>query len=158
MKNKTVIKNKKFFTSREKVNIVLTIVFSLVSLGFGIVIAFFGNGSSYIETDLITSIITLFGFGLTATVFVYQAFEKNSTRDTKNVINALSQTILLTLYLIIGALVFDFFESLLEAGICNNIIVSFKYAALIYAVICQFDIMNSFIIIITKNNCDDKKE
>ena len=158
MKNETIIKSKKGYSSREKANIALTIIFSLLSLGLGFVIAFFGKDVSFIENDLITAIITLFGFGLTATVFVYQAFEKSTSKETKNVITALSKTLLLTLCLVIASLIFDFLASLITAEVWNVILESLKYAALIYSLICQFDILNSFIVIITSGKKDDSEK
>ena len=158
MKNKTTIKIRKSFSPREKANIALTIIFSLLSLGLGFVIAFWGKGDSFIETDLITAIITLFGFGLTATVFVYQAFEKSTTKETKNVITALSKTLLLTLCLVIASLIFDFITSLITAEAWNVVCGSSKYATLIYSLICQFDILNSFIVIITSGKKDDSEK
>ena len=158
MKNNTIIKNKKCFSQREKANIALTIIFSVISLGLGFVIAFLGKGVSFIENDLITAIITLFGFGLTATVFVYQAFEKSASKETKNVITALSKTLLLTLCLVVASLIFDFLASLTTAEVWNVIIESLKYAALIYSLICQFDILNSFIVIITRGKKDDSEK
>ena len=158
MKNNTIIKNKKSLSSREKINITLTIVFALLSLFLGFVIAFWGKGVSFIETDIITAIITLFGFGLTATVFVYQAFEKSNSKETKNVIKALSKTLLLTLCLVIASLGFDFFASLILEKVWNIILESLKYAALIYSLICQFDILNSFIVIITSEKIDDSQK
>lgn len=157
MKNKTIIKNKKSFSRREKANIVLTVIFSLISLGLGFVVAFWGNGNSFVETDLITAIITLFGFGLTATVFVCQAFEKN-TKETKNIITSLSKTLLLTLCLVIVTLILDFIVSLITAEVWNVIIETLKYAALIYSLICQFDILNCFIVIISNKKDDSKKD
>lgn len=157
MKNKTIIKNKKSFSRREKSNIVLTVIFSLISLGLGFIVAFWGNGNSFVETDLITAIITLFGFGLTATVFVCQAFEKN-TKETKNIITSLSKTLLLTLCLVIVTLILDFIASLITAEVWNVIIETLKYAALIYSLICQFDILNCFIVIISNKKDDSKKD
>lgn len=158
MKNNTSIVNKKSFSRFEKINIILTIIFSAISLGLGFVIAFFGNGVSFFETDLITAIITLFGFGLTATVFVYQAFEKSVSKGTKMVITALSKTLLLTLCLVVVALILDFLASLTMTKAWDVIFKSLKYAALIYSLICQFDILNSFIVIITSGKKDDSKK
>ena len=87
MKNKTIVKEKKSLSLRKKRNLLLSILFSVVSLGIGFTIAFYGKGNSYIETELITAIITLFGFGLTATVFVYQAFEKSNSNEKKSIIS-----------------------------------------------------------------------
>lgn len=158
MKNKTVIKEKKFFSSHEKTNIVLTLLFSIVSMGIGFLIAYFGKGSSYVETELITAIITLFGFGLTATVFVYQAFEKSQSKDTIDVIKALSKTLLLTLCLVMSSLVLDFLVSVITLKILNLILESLMYATLVYSAICQFDILNSFIVIITRSKRKDGKK
>lgn len=155
MKNKTIKREKKSFSARKKMNIFLTILFSTISLGIGFVIAYFGKGSSYIETELITAIITLFGFGLTATVFVYQAFDKTQSKDTIRVIKALSKTLLLTLCLVASALVLDFIVSAITSEVWMLILESLKYATLIYSAICQFDILNAFIVIITKSEKGD---
>lgn len=147
MKNKTIIKEKKHLSRQEKKNIVLTILFLIISLGLGFIIAFFGKETSYIENELITAIITLFGFGLTATVFVYQTFEEKNL-ESNNIIKALSRTLLLIFCLIVASLILDFFVALINYEVFSVIIVSLKYATLIYSLICQFDILNSFIIII----------
>lgn len=158
MKNKTIKKEKRSFSSCEKINIFLTILFSILSLGLGFVIAYFGKDVSFIETELITAIITLFGFGLTATVFVYQAFENSRSNDTMRVIKALSKTLLLTLCLVVVALVTDFIASTVASEVWSLIFESLKYAVLVYSAICQFDILNSFIVIITKSKKDDSKK
>ena len=155
MKNNTIIKNRNSFSFRKIKNIILTIVFSILSIGIGALIAFFGKGISYLENDLITAIITLFGFGLTATVFVYQSFEKSNSENVSNVIKALSKTLFLTLCLVIVSLIFDFVASLITQELWNIIFQSLKYGSLIYSLICQFDILNSFIVIITKGNKND---
>lgn len=155
MKNKTIKREKKSFSVREKMNIFLTILFSILSLGIGFVIAYFGRDLSYIETELITAIITLFGFGLTATVFVYQAFENAKSKDTMKVIKALSKTLLLTLCLVACALILDFVASTITSTVWVLILDSLKYATLVYSAICQFDILNSFIVIITKSEKGD---
>ncbi len=158
MNNKTVIKEKKSFFSNEKINIILTIVFSILSLGIGFAIAYFGKGESYVETELITAIITLFGFGLTATVFVYQAFENKQNEDTMKVIKAISKTLILTLCLIVASLVFDFVLDLITSEKWNLVVETLKYAALVYSTICQFDILNSFIVIIKNGNKEESKK
>lgn len=158
MNNKIVIKEKKSFSSSEIINIILTIVFSILSLGIGFVIAYFGKGKSYVETELISAIITLFGFGLTATVFVYQALENKQSKDTVKVIKAISKTLILTLCLIVASLVFDFVLDLITSEKLNVVIETLKYAALVYSMICQFDILNSFIVIILKSKANEKEE
>lgn len=158
MKNKTIIKERRSLSSSEKKNIFLTILFSILSLGMGFLIAFFGKGDSYVETELITAIITLFGFGLTATVFVCQAFGNSPSDDTMQVIKALSNTLLLTLCLVAAALVLDFIISTVTSDGWCLIVESFKYATLVYSGICQFDILNSFIVIITKRKKDDSNK
>ena len=150
MKNKTIVKDRRSLSPDEKKNLLLSVLFSVLSLGAGFLIAFFGKGESYVETELITAIITLFGFGLTATVFVYQAFENSQSDGTKQVIKALSKTLILTLCLVTSALTLDFIVSVITSEVWNLILESLKYATLVYSAICQFDILNSFIVIITK--------
>lgn len=158
MKNKTIVKEKKKLSLRDKKNLLLSILFSIVSLGIGFVIAFYGKDNSYIETELITAIITLFGFGLTATVFVYQAFEKSNSDEKKNVICALSKTLLLTLCLVVASLILDFAVSIVTINVVKVILSTMMYASLVYSIICQFDILNSFVVIITNARKADKNK
>ena len=129
-----------------------------MSLGIGFVSAFYGKDNSYIETELITAIITLFGFGLTATVFVYQAFEKSNSDEKKNVICALSKTLLLTLCLVVASLILDFAVSIVTINVVKVILSTMMYASLVYSIICQFDILNSFVVIITNARKADKNK
>ena len=158
MKNKTIVKEKKKLSLRDKKNLLLSILFSIVRLGIGFVIAFYGKDNSYIETELITAIITLFGFGLTATVFVYQAFEKSNSDEKKNVICALSKTLLLTLCLVVASLILDFAVSIVTINVVKVILSTMMYASLVYSIICQFDILNSFVVIITNARKADKNK
>ena len=155
---KTIVKEKKSFSLRNKKNLLLSILFSVISLGIGFIIAFYGEDDSYIETDLIKAIITLFGFGLTATVFIYQAFEKSNSNEKKNVIHALSKTLLLTLCLIVVSLILDFAVSIVAMEVVKVILSTLLYASLIYSIICQFDILNSFVVIITNGKKTDKNK
>lgn len=148
MKNETIIKEKNTINKRKIFHIILIIFCALGSLGFGFLIAFFGKGESYIESSIITAIITLFGFGLTSTVFVYQAFKDKDVDKVKKVIDALSNTLFLTFILIIASLILDFIGSLDFSQAVVITIQSFKYALLIYAFICQIDILISFLIIV----------
>lgn len=157
MKNYT-IKEKKQLIKRPERNTVLRFIYILFSCSLGFLISFFGRGTSYIETGLITAIITLFGFGLTSTVFVYQAFKESTNEQTKKVINALSKTLLLTLVLIILSLAFDFLSTL---GWAKWVIIttkSIKNASLIYAWICQIDILISFITILRIDKFSENKD
>lgn len=148
MKNETIIKEKSAVNIKRILRIILIVVFVLMSLVFGFLIAFFGKGESYVEASLFSAIITLFGFGLTSTVFVYQAFKDKEAEKIKNVIHALANTLFLTFILIIVALVFDFIGSLDFSKAITIAIQSLKYASLIYAFICQIDILRAFIIIV----------
>lgn len=150
MKDETIIKEKKAIDIKKILRI---LVFVLVSLGLGFLIAFFGKGESYVESSLFTAIITLFGFGLTSTVFVYQAFKEKESKKIKKVINALSDTLLLTFILIVVSLILDFIGSLDFPKAVIITIQSLKYASLIYAFICQIDILLAFLIIVKNKNC-----
>lgn len=148
MKNETIIKEKKPTNKKRVFHILLIIGCTLISLVAGFLISFFGCGDSYIETSIITAIITLFGFGLTSTVFVYQAFKDKDSEKVKRVMRTLSDTLLLTFILIVVALVLDFIGSLEVAQVAVITINSLKYASLVYAFICQIDILLSFLIIV----------
>ncbi len=148
LKMKTKTKEKSIKSKEQKIRIGLSIIFSIISLGLGIIIAYFGYGESYIEKELITAIIALFGFGLSSTVFIYQAFKDKESKDIDKVIKAMANTLSLTFYLIIGALIFDFLSGVDLSNKIKLIFKSLKYATLVYSMIGQIDILRSFVIII----------
>lgn len=158
MKNKTIIIAKKYYSPHAIIALIKLIGFILLSLLFGFAIAFWGKGNSFIETYLITAIITLFGFGLTATVFVCQALEKFNSPNTIDVITRISKTLRLTLCLIVASLFFDFLASIIISKVLTFILDGLKYAVLIFSLICQFDILNAFIIIISSGKDDSNKK
>ena len=139
MKNKTIIKERSVKSFKK---IIIPVIFALLSLSAGFAIAFWGKGQSYIENSLITALVTLLGFGITSTVFLYQAFKNNETEKTKRLIHAIVSNLLLALALIGVAIVFDFSEA------ANIVLKSLKYGAMIYASICQVDILIAFIKIV----------
>lgn len=139
----------------QKKNLFLTILFLVIGLAGGFAISFWGKGHSYFETELVTAIISLFGFSLTATVFIYQALEKRQSSNTKVVIIALSNTLRLTFYLAVASLILDFIVSIEISDVIDFIAGGLKYTALIYSTICQFDVLNAFIVIINSGKKDD---
>ena len=145
MKNETIVKERSVKSFK---GIFLPIIFALLSLGAGFAIAFWGKGQSYIENNLITALITLFGFGITSTIFLYQAFKKEEMEKTKKLIHAIVNNLILTLALIGFAILFDFLASLDFAETANIVLKSLKYGAMIYASICQVDILIAFIKIV----------
>ena len=145
MKNKTIIKERSVKSFKK---IIIPVIFALLSLSAGFAIAFWGKGQSYIENSLITALVTLLGFGITSTVFLYQAFKNNETEKTKRLIHAIVSNLLLALALIGVAIVFDFLVSLDFAEAANIVLKSLKYGAMIYASICQVDILIAFIKIV----------
>ena len=80
------------------------------------------------------------------------------TQERLLCVKALSKTLLLTFSLIVASLCFDFIASIICSEIWRIILETIKYAALMYSLICQFDILMSFIVIITKSKEDDKPE
>lgn len=152
MTSMTKVRTKKIFNKK----IICLIVFIFVSLGIGFLIAKFGEGVSYIEKNAILYLITFFGFSLTATVFIYQSLdsriEESEQDKAKVLIKSLSRSLVLTLILIVCIIFFDFLTSIVDAkeeGQINWLIClsTIKYAMIIYAIICQFDILYSFVII-----------
>ena len=158
MKNRTTIKTRREPSTK---NVLFSLFFCALSIAVGIIVSYYGTGESFVETGLLTAIITLFGFGLTATVFVYQAFGKNEKAEENAVLLALTKTLKLTLILISVSISLDFLGDVIPVKpeahpaafnlrtICNI----GKTASQIYALICQFDIINSFSIIV----CNKKK-
>lgn len=143
--NDTIIKQKSQPQKKLIKNILLSIFFLIISVVGGFLISFYGTGESFIEKELITALITLFGFGLTSTVFIYQTLQNRNSEKIEKIINSLIKTLLLTFGLIIISFIFDFLASVNVYQILMN---TFKYASLIYAFICQLDILISFAIII----------
>lgn len=145
MKNETIVKERSVKSLKR---IVLPIIFALLSLSAGFAIAFWGKEQSYIENNLITALITLFGFGITSTIFLYQAFKKEEMERAKKLIHAIVNNLILTLTLLGSAILFDFLASLDFAEVASVVLNSLKYGAMIYASICQVDILLAFIKIV----------
>ena len=143
--NDTIIKQKSQPQKKLIKNILLSIFFLIISVVGGFLISFYGTGESFIEKELITALITLFGFGLTSTVFIYQTLQNRNSEKVEKIINSLIKTLLLTFGLIIISFIFDFLASV---NVCQILMNTFKYASLIYVFICQLDILISFAIII----------
>ena len=59
---------------------------------------------------------------------------------------------------VMSSLVLDFLVSVITLKVLNLILESLMYATLVYSVICQFDILNSFIVIITRSKRKDGKK
>lgn len=145
MKNETIVKERSVKSLK---GIVLPIIFALLSLSAGFAISFWGKEQSYIENNLITALITLFGFGITSTIFLYQAFKKEEMERVKKLIHAIVNNLILTLILLGSAILFDFLASLDFAEVASVVLNSLKYGAMIYTSICQVDILLAFIKIV----------
>ena len=152
MKNETIVKERSVKSLK---GIVLPIIFALLSLSAGFAISFWGKEQSYIENNLITALITLFGFGITSTIFLYQAFKKEEMERVKKLIHAIVNNLILTLILLGSAILFDFLASLDFAEVASVVLNSLKYGAMIYASICQVDILLAFIKIVKGNRGKD---
>lgn len=157
IKTKQVIDVKRLF-----INIVLV----ALSLAFGYFISVHGTGKSFIENHLLSATITLFGFSLSATVFVKNVF-KGKDENSSNLISALSKSLKLILYLIVAAMIIEFFEYFefnkyieKETIVFNIILVikTLKYATMCASIMCQMDILNSFVVLINRKEANDKKE
>lgn len=156
--NKTKIKTRKILNKK----ILFPMFFVAISLAIGFLIAKFGKGISYIEENAILYLITFFGFSLTATVFIYQSLNKDIEESkydqALSLIKSLSKSLTLTLILIICTIIFDFIISVIDSNNAEltNLLVflsTIKYAMIIYAIICQIDILYSFVIIM----CNHRK-
>ena len=150
MKNNIDIKIKKTIDIKTIKKIILEIIFILVSLGGGFLIAYFGKDESFLENEMITAIITLFGFSVTSTVFIYQSLKQKENPSVNNLIKALAKNLLLTFILIGVSLVFDFMSCFDWENVIPIIVETLKFATLIYAFLIQIDILMAFIIIIKK--------
>lgn len=127
---------------------ILTIIFIIASIGLGFIIAYYGKGESFIETDFLNIIITLFGFGLTSTVFIYQTVKNKESDQALHVIQSLTKTLVLIFALIIISILFDFIANSDVSEKAIFVMNVFKNASLIYALICLADVFLSFITII----------
>lgn len=150
MKNNIDIKTKRTINVKTVKKIILEIIFILAGLGGGFLIAYFGKGESFLENEMITAIITLFGFSVTSTVFIYQSFKKKEEDNVNKLIKALAKNLLLTFILIGLALLFDFLSGFTCENAIPLIVKTFKFSTLIYAFLIQIDILMAFIIIIKK--------
>ena len=150
MKNNIDIKTKRIVDWKIIKKVILEIIFAVASLGCGFLVAYFGNDLSFIESDMITAIITLFGFSLTSTVFICQFIKHKEDNNVDNLINALAKNLILTFILVSFSLLFDFLSGFGGENVFPLIMLSLKYSVLLYAFLIQIDILLAFITIIKK--------
>jgi len=150
MKNNINIKTRRIVDWKIIKKVVLEIIFIIASLGCGFLVAYFGNGLSFVESDMITAVITLFGFSLTSTVFICQFIKHKENNNVDKLINALAKNLILTFILVSSSLVFDFLSGFGGENVFPLIMLSLKYSVLIYAFLIQIDILLAFITIIKK--------
>lgn len=150
MKNNVEVKTKRIIDRRLILKIIVEASFIIISMGAGFLVAYFGNGASYLENEMITAIITLLGFSLTSTVFICQLLKNREDSKVDNVIKALAKNLIVTFILVLISLLFDFLSNTGNENIFALVMLSLKYSALIYAFLIQMDILFAFITIVKK--------
>ncbi len=136
----------------DKKKILITILFIILSVSVSCLIVFWGKGNSFLENkqQMFACLISLFGFGLTSTIFIYQSItnENLNKEKIKKLINSLARSLSLILVLIISALLLDFLLSTIEVNLVVTLLSILYYSFIIYSFICLIDIMVGLIVII----------
>lgn len=137
--------------------------FILISFAIGFSIAYWGNGTSFIEDKaaFITVIITLFGLGLTSAIFVVQTLDNVEWNEQKQKRVAclkvsLTKSLGLIAILILASIILEFILSIIPTeennlNIFRLIIDSSIYAMFAYIVILQADVILCFLRIMKIN-------
>ncbi len=147
-------KTKQAFDYKKHLLISLCIVVS-IAIGFGI--AYLGQGKSFIEDKktVISTIITLFGLGLTSAIFVAQTLD-TANWDAEKIDKAnhlkisLAKSLGLTALLILISIILEFALSLVpikenNPNILPLIFNSLIYTAFSYIIILQTDVICCFL-------------
>ncbi len=143
------------FKTRNAVNlkkILITILFIILSVSISCLIVFCGKGNSFLENtqQIFTCLISLFGFGLTSTIFIYQSITNENLNKEKitKLVNSLARSLSLILILIILSLLLDFILNTIEITLVITLCSVLYYSFIIYSFICLIDIMAGLIVII----------
>ena len=139
------LKNKNYVNAKK---IIIELIFDFFCLGIGFIIAYFGKNKSFFEKEITIAIITLFGFSLSSTIFIHQAFAKTDNIDTVSLIKALSKDLWISLILICLSICLDFLASIELTDIITLISQTIRNGCIIYIFLCQIDILKSFLIIL----------
>lgn len=133
-------------------NTIAVVLFVLLSVIGGFLIAFFGRGDSFVEESFTTCSLTLFGFDLTSVVFVYGVLQRYSTAESERIavlLKKIASSIRLILVLILCSIASDFIASIFKDCYVINIVINcIKYSLLLYSLICQIDVINTFLILV----------
>ena len=131
--------------------------FILISIAIGFSIAYWGNGTSFVEdkTSFITIIVTLFGLGLTSAIFVAQTLDNIEWNEVKQkkadrLKVSLAKSLGLIALLILISIILEFILSIIPIyenvpNIFRLIINSAIYAIFSYIIILQTDVTICFL-------------
>ena len=117
-----------------------TLLFFVLSIWASIYIACHGTGKSFIETNMINAIITLFGVAITGSIFISQALENNSTEESKDLLTRIHKSLAFVLNLIIIAIFLDLIIERYSTILFEVI----YYFILFYSTIVLDDVLNGF--------------
>ena len=117
-------------TIRKAINkkqITLIVFFILLSLTIGLLIAYFGQGKTFVEDKktFITIILTLFGLGMTSAIFVAQTldtinFDEKKAEKAFGLKVSLTKSLGLTAILILISVIFEFISTVIPTADENS--------------------------------------
>ena len=153
------------YTIRKAINkkqITLIAFFILLSLTIGLLIAYFGQGKSFVEDKktFITIILTLFGLGMTSAIFVAQTldtinFDEKKAEKAYGLKVSLTKSLGLTAVLILISVIFEFISTAIPTADENSkqtilkhlpfILDAGIYSLFSYIIILQADVTACFL-------------
>ena len=153
------------YTIKKAINkkqIISIAFFILLSLTIGLLIAYFGQGQSFVEDKktFITIILTLFGLGMTSAIFVAQTldtinFDEKKAEKAYRLKVSLTKSLGLTAILILVSVIFEFISTVIPTVDENSkqtvlknlpfILDTGIYSLFSYIIILQADVTACFL-------------
>ena len=153
------------YTIKKMINkkqIVSTIFFILLSLTIGLLIAYLGQGKSFVEDKktFITIVLTLFGLGMTSAIFIAQTldtinFDEKKAKKAYDLKVTLTKSLGLTAILILISVIFEFISTVIptvdensKQAVLNNLPFILDvgiYSLFSYIIVIQADVTVCFL-------------